>query len=184
MTNILEAGLKDRFNSPNDIKIYNILIDIVDDNKKKDIINPYEEHSYITEFKVFYLLFILVNKNERAKDYLYNILNIINFVERKACSYKDLLEQVLSGIKNKDGFSEGKIGAINQTIKKFSEFCYTLIINDKEKILLFYRKCEKFNLLLKFINENRNNIGMLKEFDVYIWIDRLYKDLSEEDNLA
>ena len=46
MTNILEAGIKERLNSPSEIKTYDVLVDLVDDSKKKDLINPFEEHSY------------------------------------------------------------------------------------------------------------------------------------------
>ena len=182
MTNILEAGIKERLNSPSEIKTYDVLVDLVDDSKKKDLINPFEEHSYITEFKVFYLLFILVNKNDKAKEYLYNNLNIVNLIEKKAIAYKELLELVADGIKNKDGFAEGKISAIQQTIKKFFEFCYAMIVNDKEKVKLFHKKCFKLNTLLKYINENRSEIQIAREFDVYIWIERLYKEIIEVDN--
>ena len=181
MTNILEAGIKERFNSPVDVNIYDILINILDENKKWTVINPQEENSYIVEYKAFYLLFILLNKNEKAKEYLFSKLNIKDFIEKKAESYKKALDLVMEGIKNKDGFTDNKVNTITESIKRYFEFCYNLIVNDYEKIRLFQKSFTKFNTLLLLINNKRSEIGLTREFDVYNWINRLYRDNLEKE---
>lgn len=181
MTNILEAGLKERLNSNADIKMYDILITLLDDTEKQNILNSQEETSYIVEYKTSYLLVILLNKNEKAKEYLYTKLNITDVIERKCESYKNTLEVVIEGIKNKDGFSDNKVNIILESVKKFYEFCYNIIINDPEKINYFFRNCIRFNQLLEFINRRRSEMGMNKEFDVYIWLNKLYRDSIDND---
>lgn len=176
MTNSLEAGIKERLSSPNDIKMYDILINILDDSTKSQIISPFEENSYITEYKASYLLYVLLNKNEKVKEYLFTKLNIKDFIERKAASYKELALVVIEGIKNKDGFTDAKVNIINEMIRRFFEFCYNLMVNDSEKITLFYRSNPNFNSLLELINSQRTDLGISKEFDVFNWIKRLYRD--------
>ena len=182
LTNNVEAGIQERLNSNNDIGIYNSLINLVDDSTKSLVVDYREELSYTLEFRAFYLLGVLVFKNEKAKDYLFNRIKIKEFIENKSDNYRGLIINVLAGIKNKNGFPDNRVSLIGNTIKRYYEFIYFLIMKDSDKIVDFKKNCPKFNQLLELMNKNRVELGFVKEFDVYSWFNRLYRDVSTLDS--
>jgi hypothetical protein len=181
LTNILEAGLKDKFNTPEYIGFYKVLLRLVDEDQKKKITDPTEEDSFILEMKAFWLLYILSFKNAKAKDYLFEELKLRDFIERKAEKYIVICNNILDPNK-KVGFQENKLSAIGKCIQRFFEFVYYLLIKDNEKILEFKKKSNsRFNILLGLIEKNRAAFLLpADQFDVFIWIQRIYKD-SEKD---
>lgn len=184
MTNLIEIGIKERFNSPSELVMYDILLNIVDEtNKRQSILNPKEENSYIVEYKVFYLLFILLNKNEKAKNYLFSKLNLVDFINKKSDYLKSIIETAVEGILNNKGYTDNRLLTISEMTRRFFEFCYCLILGDDEKIHVFYKKMTGFNSLLYFVNENRGVLRITKEFDVYNWILRLYKEYNLIGNM-
>lgn len=180
MTNILEAGIKEKLNSPSEIKFYDSLLIILDNDKKYNVIDPIEETSYILEFKVFWLLCLLCFKNDKAKEYLFNTLDLKDFIEKKAEFYSGLCNQIISGIKTKS-YSDTKVDTIIKAISKFFEFAYHLMTKDSSKISLMKSQCFNFNKLLNFIDKKRTEFNIGKEFDVFNWINRLYRDFEETD---
>jgi len=181
MTNILEAGVKEKLNSPSEIRFYDSLLTLIDDDKKDQVLDPIEETSYILEFKVFWLLCILVFKNEKAKEYLFTKFELRDFIEKKSQSFYELISKVIEGVKSKQGYSDQMVETIVKNVSKFFEFTYYLMIKDNEKILLM-RGLKEYNKLLKLIDTNRPELGIGKEFDVFNWINRLYRDLQELEN--
>lgn len=174
LTNILEAGLKERLTSYYELSIYDNLLELVDEEKKNLYIDVNEEISYAFEKKIFNFLSIMVLNNDKLKEYLNKKLVIKNFFERKANSLKSLLTIVLNGIKYKDGFTDNKVSLINDTIEKYFEFFYNYIVKDEEKVNDYKNNGININQLLILINKNRNTLGINKDFDVYKWIEVLY----------
>lgn len=178
MTNILEAGVKEKLNSPSELKFYDSLLNILDNEKKHLILDPFEEVSYILEFKVFWLLCLLVFKNEKAKEYLFCTLNLKGFIESKSSSFLETINIILSGLKGKAN-ADSKVETLIKTISKFYEFVYHLMTKDQEKINLMRKECDNFNKLLTLIDKKRTELNIGKEFDVFNWINRLYRDMEE-----
>ncbi len=178
MTNILEAGVKEKLNSPSELKFYDSLLNILDNEKKHLILDPNEEVSYILEFKVFWLLCLLVFKNEKAKEYLFGTLNLKGFIENKSVVFYDTINIILSGLKGKSN-ADSKVETLIKTVSKFYEFVYHLMTKDQEKINLMRKECDNFNKLLNLIDKKRTELNIGKEFDVFNWINRLYRDIEE-----
>lgn len=180
MSNIIEAGIKEKINS-SDLSFYKTLLTLVDDDLKQNVIDPKEEHSYILEFKVFYLLSILAFKNERAKDYLFGNLDLKDFLEKKSLSYAYSLNDYIQTIKNKKSYSAQKLSMLTKAISKFYEFIYNIIIKDEKRTNIINSECTKVLGLLKLINSNRDDINIGKEFDVYMWMERLLREFNETE---
>ncbi len=182
ISNNFEAQLKDILVTKDHRKIYATFLNLTMDGKRHLLFDPLEEVSYILEFKVYWLMYILTFKNNTARDYLINELNIMEYIENQAGKYNNLLEYMIktnSG-KNRDkGFSEAKVDSISKTIKKFCEFVYYLFFQEKDriKIILNKRQHPKFNALLKLYDENRDIVNPVggEEFDVFIWFKKLEK---------
>lgn len=155
--------------------------------KRHLLFDPSEEISFILEFKVYWLMYILTFKANTARDYLINELDLLNYIETQSEKYSNLLEYIIktnSG-KNKDkGFSDVKIDSIAKTVKKFCEFVYYLFFQDKEKInvILNKRQHPKFVYLLKLYDDNRDIITPTntEDFDVFIWFKKLERQNKNE----
>lgn len=179
LTNIQEAGIAKKLNSPSEIKFYETLLNLIDEDKKGGIIDPNEDASYILEFKVFWLLGILVFKNERAKEYLFENLDFLNFIKKKTTIFFEVTKSLIEQSKAKVPISDQKILVIVKDISKFYELVYFLLIKDTEKIRLIKQKCGVFRELLEEVDLNRQYLGLAKEYDVFNWVKKLYKDLED-----
>ena len=167
LTKSLEAGIKEKFCEDDLSDIFRKLIDICDDQRGKfQIFDSNEDYSYVLEFKVFYLLGILVFKNTTVK----NILkakcdDIFEFFIRKSKFYKDLIENI---IKNKDKISKAKVISIKKALMKFFEFVFYYFKVDNDDQLT---KLTDLINLNKFVNEKRDDLYLGDtDFDVFKWI--------------
>lgn len=181
MTNIIYVGLKDRLNNLQDIKIYDYLFNYIDDKKKLQYIDPKEEISFVLEYRIFYLLSILIHKNSVLQEYLLNNLSFVSVIESKAENYKQVIGNTTSCIKSNSGYSHSKIKLINTTIKKFAETVYFCINKDEDRIRYFKKNCYKFNDFIHCVISNKNTLQMGNEPDVFSWINKLYKEINNSD---
>jgi hypothetical protein len=150
------------------------------------VLDETEEVSNIVEFKIYYLLAVLVYKNIPARDIL--IANsMYDIFEKKAIEYMELVELLIKGFKAKDraGYSEKKIETIGKTILKYFEFAYHFMVGDgieKDIIIKFKNQNDsKFNLLRKTCDDNRAAMAIEDTFDVFHWIDRKYNECITEE---
>lgn len=181
MSNIIEAGIKEKINNSNsDLSFYKTLLTLVNDDTKYNVIDPKEELSYILEFKVFYLLSIFAFKNEKAKDYLFGNLDLKEFLIKKSLSYAYSLNDYIQIIKSKKIYSVQKLSMLTKAISKFYEFIYNIIIKDDKRIEIIKTDCSKVVMLLKLINSNREDLSIGKEFDVFMWMERLLREHNED----
>jgi hypothetical protein len=174
LTNRIEAGIKATVNSSGYNSFYDVLLRLVDDERKNEVIDPTEEESFILEFKTYWLMCILTFRNSVAKEYFKSI-GIFRFIERKSEKFCNVIDLIVK-YKTKGGFSESKITAISKNISKFCEFVYYLIVNDTDEIIEFKKKQKNFNALKDKIDENKNNLILLeKDIEVFNWIQKIYK---------
>lgn len=160
--------------------MYNVLLRIIDEEQKKTLIDYSEESSFILEFKTFWLLCILTYKNPTAKEYIFDNYKITEFIEAKAERYIELANYIMLG-KLKSGLTDSKVITITKNITKFAEFVYYLLLKDPPRIIEFKsRRNSKFNSLITHMDNNRKDLSIGNEFDVYNWLQRIYKD-SEKD---
>lgn len=167
LTKSLEAGIKEKFCEDDQSDIFNKLIDICDDQKGKyKIIDSSEDYSFVLEFKVFYLLGILVFKNTTVKNIIKaKVDDIFDFFIRKSKFYKELIENI---IKNKDKISKAKVKSIKKALTKFLEFVfYYFKVDDDDRL----RKLTDLISLNKTVNERRDDLYLGdSDFDVFKWI--------------
>jgi len=188
ISNIYEAQLKENLISEYNRRIYSIFLNLTMESKRYKLFDPKDEVSYILEFKVYWLMYILTFKNNTAREYLINELNIMEYIENQSEKYRILIEYIINtSEKNREkGFSELKIDSIAKTTKKFCEFVYYLFFQDKDKIkaLLSKKHQPKFCSLLKLYDDNRDIICPLNsdEFDVFVWFKKLEKQNKSEFN--
>lgn len=185
LTKSIEANFKEKVtNEYRDI--YKYLVILIDPDKRKTVLDETEEISNIVEFKIYYLLAVLVYKNLSARDIL--ISNGINDIfEKKATEYVELVEVLIQGHKAKDkaGYSDKKIETIGKTIVKYFEFAYHFMMgdgNEKDTILKFKNRSDSnFNILRKMCDDNRPAIALEETFDVFHWIERKYDECIDEE---
>lgn len=181
MTNRIEAGIKGRVNSPNFNYFFDLLLRLVDDEKKYEIIDPCEEESFILEFKTYWLMCILTFKNSVAKEY-YKSHNIKEFIEKKSVKFIKLINSIISH-KSKGGFSENKITAISKNISKFFEFVYYLVVNERSDIIDFKTTLKSFNILKNKVDDNKSLLLFTeKEGEVFNWVTKIYQMTEDEYN--
>jgi len=168
LTKSLEAGLKEKFCEEDQADIFRNLINICDDQGEKyKIIDSKEDCSFVLEFKVFYLLGILVFKNSTVKNIISSrVEDIFDFFIRKSKFYKELIENV---IKYKDQLSTAKIISIRKALTKFFEFVFYFFKADNDDRL---KRLTDLISISKLVNEKRNDLNFKddEDFDVFKWI--------------
>ncbi len=173
LTNITQSEIKENISGKYKV-ILDLLIQLVDEESKKKVIDSSEEESSILEYKVYWLLCILTFKNKNSKEYLFS-KNLKGLVEKKAEKYETVVT-LISNYKAKGGFTENKIIAITKNICKFFEFIYYLIIKDSAKISEFRKKADNLNKLRQKIQENKEVLMLTeKDCEVFHMIEKLYK---------
>ncbi len=167
LTKSIEAGIKEKFCENEYSEIFTKLIDLSDDKGEKyNIIDNSDDYSYILEFKVFYLLGILVFKNSTVKNIINDkIYYLLDLLIRKSKFYAEIVEKIC---KNKDIISKGKIIAIRKAYTKFFEFVFFYIKADNDDKL---KDLPELIALNKYINEHREDLCLIdSENDVFRWI--------------
>lgn len=173
LTNITQAEIKENVSDKYQV-ILELLINLVDEESKKKVIDSSEEESSILEYKVYWLLCILTFKNKNSKEFLFS-KNFRELVEKKSEKYLTII-RLISNYKAKGGFSENKIIAISKNICKFFEFIYYLLIKDSVRILEFKKKADYFNKLRLTIKESKEILLLSeKDCEVIHMIEKLYK---------
>jgi hypothetical protein len=181
LTRCLEANLRDRLNTDEYRDIYKSLLYLLDKDKKREILDESEETSYIIEFKIYYLLSVLVFKNIKARDYLLNNLGILELIDKKSYEYLFLAVTLIELHKKKDRslYSEAKVAAIGKNLIKFFEFVYHFMLGDTIDLHMVrkfkYNSESNFNKLHNLIDNNRTPLGLKEEFDVFHWITGKYE---------
>ena len=156
------------------------------EGKRKYLFDPKEEVSYILEFRIYWLMYILTFKNPSASEYLTKELNFMDYIENQSEKYLTLLEYHLKTIdKNKEkGFPDAKIECITKSMKKFCELVYYLFFQDKTKLRLILSKKHfvNFHSLRNSYDDNRVKFYPYKseDFDVFIWFKKLEKEIKNE----
>jgi hypothetical protein len=151
-----------------------LLIQLVDEDSRKKVIDSSEEESSILEYKVYWLLCILTFKKKNSKEYLFS-KNLKELVEKKAEKYITIVT-LISNFKAKGGYTENKIIAITKNICKFFEFIYYLIINDSARISEFRKMADNFNKLRQKVQENKEVLMLTeKDSEVFNMIEKLFK---------
>lgn len=167
LTKSLEAGIKEKFCEDDQADIFRKLIDICDDQREKyKIIDSKEDYSYVLEFKVFYLLGILVFKNSSVKNIISaKVDDVFEFFIRKSKFYKELIENV---IKHNDKISRAKINSIKKALTKFFEFVFYFFKADNDDRL---RNLTDLISLSQTVNKEREVLCLNDtDFDVFKWI--------------
>jgi len=167
LTKSIEAAIKEKFCEDDQSDIFKKLINICDDQGEKfNIIDSGEDYSFVLEFKIYYLLGVLIFKNSSVKNVINSkIYNIIGFFERKSKFYADLINTVL---KNKDIISKAKINSIKKALTKFFEFIFYYFKVDNDDGLKSLKELIELN---KTINSNREVLNLNdSDFDVFKWI--------------
>lgn len=166
LTKSLEAGIKEKLSEENHNIIFENLINICDEKGKKyDFIDSTEDFSHVLEFKVFYLLGILVFKNSTVKQILNEKFEMFEFFERKANFYSELIGNVLENIEK---ISKAKIISIKKSFTKFCEFVFYYFKVDNDERLKNLKVLLSLN---KLVNEKREALLINDtDFDVFKWI--------------
>jgi hypothetical protein len=179
--------LKDKFNTDEYRDIYKSLTCLLDKDKKYEILDEAEETSYIVEFKIYYLLSVLVYKNVKARDYLLHNLGILDLIDKKAYDYLFLVVQLIELFKKKDKtlYSEGKVQAIGKSLCKYFEFVYHFMVGDGVDSTMIkrfkYNSESNFNKLHGLVDNNRAAVELKEDFDVFYWITRKYQECESHD---
>jgi hypothetical protein len=182
LTKCLEANLREKLNTDEYRDVYRSLTNLLDKDKKYEILDESEETSYINEFKIYYLLGVLVYKNVKSRDYLLHNLNILDLIDKKAYEYLFLVVQLIELHKKKDRtlYSEDKVQAIGKNLTKYFEFVYHFMVGDgvdQSMIKKFKHNTESnFNKLHNLVDNNRTALEKKEEFDVFYWITRKYQE--------
>ncbi len=177
LTTIIEADCREELNNSYQF-IYRLLIDLLKDDSKINIIDPEEEESSILDFKIYYLIMILTSKNELAQNYLFDSFQFYDIINDKSIIYYDQLKDV---IEMKSKASDANLKALGKKIYKFMEMVYYLIINNDERKKLI-KGCEKFMILKEYCD--KYIYGILKEndfkSDVLNMLTKVFKKLEDE----
>jgi len=188
---MFEAQLKENLVSKHKA-IFKNFLELTKQEMRKSYFDPSEEVSYILEFKVYWLMYILTFKNNAAREYLVNELDFMKYIEVQAEKYIDLLKYIIktegNSKNNKEAFSDVKKDSIVKTTKKFCELVYYLFFQDKDqlKIILNKKESPKFNSLLKLYEDNREAFYTTSsssddKFDVFVWFKKLEKANKSTD---
>ena len=171
LTKSLEAGIKETFSSEKRSGFLEKLVDLCDDKRNKfKVIDSNEDYSHILEFKIFYLLGILVFKNPTIKDIIQlKIQNIFDFFERKSAFFKELVDAL---ILNNQSLSKVKTKSIMKSLTKFFEFVYYFSTQDSDNTEKL-KRLSTLIILNKLVNEKRSILLPDSEFDVFKWIHKL-----------
>ncbi len=136
----------------------NNLIDLVDPRTRSQFIDSKEEVSYVMEYKIFWLLCVLVFKNKTVISFLFKSKRIKEFIERKSDKYLEIL--LAKNIEK--NVPSNKRKAIYRSISKFYEFIYYMLLEEREEIKIFNENYvsdlkNKFNRLMDELEENGAN---------------------------
>lgn len=172
LTGIHESNFKEHLNTQEWSYIYRQLLDLIDEEKRKEIIDVAEETSYILEHKIFWLLNLLLHKNRRGKEIFAEMIDVKEFILDKCRFYYGLVEIILHGTDNMQEvkFSETRNRAILKTVKKFFEFVYWQIFSSEDLKNELKGNENYFYKLLQTIRANKSNLYSESENDVFVWI--------------
>ncbi len=174
LTTRIEASIVNNINSPSLNSFFSVILRIVDDSERFQVISPNEEESIILEFKTYWLMSILIFKNHVAKQY-YKSHEIDKFIETKSKKYLDMIRLIIE-FKSKGGFSEKRVEAISKSLCKFCEMIYYYIVNNDDEIIYFKENQRYFNMLTKEIQDNKNILVILeKDQETLNCLQKIYK---------
>jgi hypothetical protein len=168
LTKSLEAGIKEQFVDEENSNIFRHFINLVDEfGEKNNVIDVSEAFSFVLEFKVFFLLGILIFKKSTVKSTIKSQFPyILDFFKRKSIFYNDLVKNV---IEYNDKLSTGKKNSIKLALTKFLEFVFFFFQIDNEM-----KKLSDFHLIInisKLVDESREVFNLDSDgFDVFKWI--------------
>jgi hypothetical protein len=159
LTNIVEIDLKGHI-IREDKATMNNLIDLIDPTTRSRFIDKNEEESHVLEYKIFWLLCVLVFKKKEINEYLFKTKKIKEFIERKAQKYFN----ISIALKTENNLIMSKKTAIYRNIAKFYEFVYYLLLVERQEIEYFSKdyfsksKNYYFNRLMYELEENGEKI--------------------------
>jgi hypothetical protein len=180
LTAIIEADMKNMFNSQRYRIIYNNLIALLKQDERRVIVDPSEEDSSILEFKIYWLLCVLCSKNETTQNYLFDNLNLKEVIEINAAKYKNQLKTIFA---HKEKIPEGDKKCIGKKVYKFFEFVYYMLINNEYRTKDFYSNCKNLSDLKTYSEERIRDLVPENDLksDVFNMINKIYNRLKEND---
>ena len=176
-----KAGLQENMNTSNYQKIYVLLLNLVDDEKKREIIDPLEEESSTLEFKIFYLINLLSVTNKMMQDMIYETYNFDDIIQK--CSVK-YLEQMKKLVELKDKATESEKTTIGKKIYKFIEMVFYFMIKseDRAKDIESLDDYTDFRALKHYCDNNMRKILQADDMksNVLLKIENLFKKVKED----
>ena len=179
LTTSIEADVREKFKEIEYQKIYSLLINLIKEEEKVNIIDPLEEESSILEFKIYYLLMVLTSKNDHAQNLLFSLYNFMDIIENNSEKY---LKELKTLISLKKQASEVENKTIGKKIYKFLEIVYYLIIGNYERQKEVYEKCSNFMKLREYCEDTLYSILSENDTksDVINMLKKVFLKLKEE----
>ena len=187
LSNIHQADLRNQLNSDKYKNIYAKILRLLDEKNK--VFEPTEEMSYVLEYKIYYLLSILIFKNLSAQEILIDQYKILDIIEEKCGKYYDLMKTIIECKKNKTGLADQKIESLVKTISKFYEMITYILSGhqgtyNSERIKIINVKNNNFNNLFEILTLNDTFISNYETLlTSFLWIKKLLRSIETEDNI-
>ena len=187
LSNIHQADLRMELNKDKYKEIYGKILRLLDEKNK--IYDPSEEMSYVLEYKIYYLLSILIFKNLQAQEILIEEYKLLDIIDEKCAKYFDLMNMIINSNKNKKELAQQKIESLVKTISKFYEMITYLLsgergLYNKERIKLINVKNSNFSNLYEILTENDNFVNKYETFRTsYVWIKQLLRSIETDENI-
>jgi len=138
------------------------------------------------EYKIYYLLSILIFKNTAAQELLVEEYKILDVIEVKCGKYHELMSMILESRKNKTGLADTKIESLLKTIYKFYEMITYFLSGERgqynvERIKMVKVKNNNFSNLFDILTQNDSFISNYDLLTPYLWIKKLLRSIETED---
>ena len=179
LTGNIRAEMREMMNTMGYQKIYKLVVDLLVDETRKEIIDPSEEESSILEFKIFYLIIVLTSGKVIIQNYIFSTFDFDSIIEN--CSEK-YLKQMKALVALGDRASQSEKSTIGKKVYKFMEMVYYFLVKNEDRTKDVYQKSKKFIELKTFCDNKISTIlneDDLKS-DVLNMIEKLFMKLREE----